>query len=159
MTIKAVLYDSALGVPIHSEKYLQEVGGEAMILAVTDVPKSYGFFKTTTFTAQATTELVTPRGNQSILLTDLIVTFEKKNLGTVRINFHDGTNTETIFYATLTDAPVNVAINFTGRWQGWKTAHIDVITGGADSIGSVAIGYVRCPENASMDYTAWVAAR
>jgi len=159
MTLKAVIYDSSLGEPIHTEPYFQEVGGESRILSTTDIPMSYGFFKTTAFTVQGTTEIITPRGNQSILLTDMIVTFEKKNLGTVRINFHDGTNTETIFYSTLTDAPVNIAINFTGRWQGWRPAHIDVIIGGADSVGSVAVGYVRCPELASLDYTAWIAAR
>jgi hypothetical protein len=154
--IKTTLIDASTGTALHTEGYYQEgAEEEARLLIITDIPKYYGVFKTTSYTAQGTTQQVTPKGSGSILLTDIIVTFEKKNLGVVTINFHDDTNTVPIIKATLTDAPCNLSMNFNGRWQGWASAHIDVVISGADSIGTVSIGYVLVPPNDSLSYSAW----
>ena len=156
--IKAVLTHSATGKELHSEEYYQE-GEEGRVLLVQTIPKHYGFFKTYAYTVQATVEQVSAKGDGSIELTDMIVTFEKKNLGVVTINFHDGTNTAQLFRAPLTDSNVNLSCNFVGRWKGWAAAHIDVIISGADAIGTVAIGYLRHNEANSLPYAEWNAIR
>ena len=156
--IKAVLTDKGSGISLHSEEYYMEEG-VGRVLLVTNIQKQYGFFKTAAYTVQGTVEQVTPRGGESIELTDIIVTFEKKNLGVVTVNFHDGTNTAPILQSTLTDGPVNMSCNFIGRWQGWSDAHIDVIIGGADSKGTVAIGYVKHPKVDSVLYSEWTSRR
>ena len=156
--LRVALTDLKTGEALHSEEYNQE-GYSARVLLTENIPAHYGKFKTAAFTVQGTTELITPKGTNSIQLTDLIITFEKKNTSVVSINFHDGTNTAPILKATLTDGPLNLAQSFNGRWQGWQTAHIDVVIATADAIGSVAIGYVIHPADASLIYSQWAAAR
>lgn len=156
--IKAVLTDKASGIPLHSEDYYME-GEEGRVLLVTTIQKQYGFFKTTAYTVQGTVEQVTPKGGESIEITDLIINFEKKNTAVVTINFHDGTNTAPLVKATLTDAPINMASNFVGKWQGWSDAHIDVVISAADAIGTVAIGYVKHPKKDSVSYSEWTSRR
>ena len=156
--IKAVLTDKGSGISLHSEEYYMEEG-VGRVLLVTTIPKEYGFFKTAAYTVQGTVEQVTPKGGESIEITDLIINFEKKNTAVVTINFHDGTNTAPLIKATLTDAPINMASNFVGRWQGWADAHIDVVISGADSIGTVAIGYVKHPKADSVSYSEWASRR
>ena len=154
MAGRVVLIDGATGKALHNETYTHENTPEPMLL-VTGRRDFYGIFKTIAYTAQGTTQQVTPKGAGSIELTDLIVTFEKKALAFVTINFHDTTNTAPIFKAALTDAPVNIAIPFAGRWQGWSEAHIDVIVSGADAIGNVSIGFMHSPASESLSYNAW----
>jgi hypothetical protein len=156
--IKAVLTHSASGKELHSEEYYQE-GEEGRVLLIQTIPKQYGFFKTGAYTVQGTFEQITPKGDGSLELTDMIVTFEKKNLGVVTINFHDGTNTAQLLRTPLTDSSLNLSMNFVGRWKGWAAAHIDVIISGADSIGTVAIGYIRHNEANSLPYAEWNALR
>lgn len=156
--LKVVLTDEKSGMSLHSEEYQQE-DFKARVLLTETLAGHYGVFKTATFTVAGTTELITPKGIKSIQITDLIVTFEKKNAATVSINFHDGTNTAPLFKATLTDAPVNLSSNFRGRIRGWNTAHIDVVIAGADAIGTVAVGYVIHPAATGLTYAEWQAKR
>jgi hypothetical protein len=88
-----------------------------------------------------------------------MITFEKKGSAVVTMNFHDGTNTITIFKGTVTDAPINFSSNFKGLWQGWQGAHIDVVISGADAIGNISIGYVLHPVKGSLTYSEWSALR
>lgn len=158
MPIEAVLIHSASGKALHSEEYYME-GEEGRVLLIQTIPKEYGFFKTYAYTVQGTFEQVTPRGSGSLELTDMIVTFEKKQAGIVTINFHDGTNTAQLLKSTLTDSNLNLSMNFVGRWKGWASAHIDVIISGADSIGTVAIGYMHHNEKHSLGYSDWLSRR
>lgn len=154
MPAKLVLIDSGSGKALHIEDYFI-YGEHGKILPITTPQKTHGVFKTATYTVQGTTEQITPKGGGSLELTDLIVTFEKKNLSVVTINFHDGTNTAPIIKSTLTDSPVNLAISFNGRWQGWKNAHVDVIISGADAIGAIAIGFLHHDELDTLSYEDW----
>jgi hypothetical protein len=154
MPVKAILTDSGTGKALHSEDYYVE-GSEGRVLLITTIPENYGMFKSAAFTVQGTTQMITPTGNGSVQITDLLVTFEKKGSAVVTLNFHDGTNTVTIFKGTVTDAPMNFSSNFKGRWQGWQGAHIDVVTSGADVIGNVAIGYILYPTIGSLPYSEW----
>ena len=154
MAVKAILIDSGTGIELHNEGYYQE-GEEGRVLLIQTIPKEYGYFKTYAYMVQGTFEQVSPKGSGSLELTDMIVTFEKKNTAIVTINFHDGTNTAQLFQAPLTDSNVNMSCNFVGRWKGWASAHIDVIISGADAIGTVSIGYMRHNEKHSLAYSDW----
>lgn len=113
-----------------------------------------GNFKSTILAAADTYELVDISGDDAIVLTDLIVSAEKKQAGTINVQFNDGSNTEGIVLATVTDAPFNIAIPFVGHWQGWKSAYLEVITS-HDIAGCVAVGYFRLPEDKALSYSAW----
>jgi hypothetical protein len=158
MSVKCVLIDEKTGQFLHTEDY-ELYGEDKKTLIVTTPSKAHGYFKTAAYTVQGTFEQISIPDAGSIELTDLIVTFEKKNTAVVTINFHDGTNTAPITKITLTDGPCNLVTNFGGRWRGWKNAHIDVIIATADAIGTVAIGYMRYTSKTSLAYDAWNAAR
>lgn len=156
--LKVALTDEKTGASFHTEEYQME-GFKNRVLLTETIAGHYGVFKTSLFTVAGTTELITPKDQKSIQITDLIVTFEKKNTATVTINFHDGTNIAPLFKATLTDAPVNMSSNFRGKIRGWNTAHVDVIIAGADAVGTVAVGYIIHQPETGMTYAEWAAKR
>ncbi len=146
------------GNELHSEDY-QIYGKDIQILSTLTPQKAHGRFKTTGFTAQATAIMAQPEAGGSIELTDMIATFEKKNLGVVTIRFYDGTNEALIAKATLTDGPFNGVAPFVGRWRGWKDAYVDAVLSGADAIGMVAIGYVKHQKLGTQSYEEWTGDR
>ena len=158
MPVKSILIDSATGQALHSEDYIHETQ-QGKILTVQTPEKAHGYFKTGTFTVTGTTDLVAPNAGATIELTDLIISFEKKNTGVVTIQFYDGTYTETVLKCTLTDAPVNLAIAFEGRWKAWADASLQVVISGANSIGAVAVGYLKYTNYKAESYSEWNAKR
>lgn len=142
------------GEPLHTEEYTL-YGKELKILSTLTPQKAHGRFKTVAFTVQATAVMATPESGGSIELTDMIVTFEKKNLGVIALRFYDGTNEAPIAKATLTDSAFNGVIPFVGRWRGWKDAYVDAVLSGADAIGCVAIGYVKHKALGTQTYEEW----
>jgi hypothetical protein len=142
------------GTDLHTEEY-QIYGRENRILASITPQKSHGRFKTASFTVQATTILAQPESGGSVELTDLIITFEKKNTSLVTVRFYDGTNEAVIAKVTLTDAPVEIAIPFNGRWRGWANAYVDATVSVADAIGCVALGYVKHQKLGTQSYEEW----
>lgn len=141
---------------IHDVEY---DGVKHSILAVSSPQKEHGLFFSTTLGAVATTILATPTGEGYIELTDLIITTEKKTAAIVTIQFNDGTNQEIILTAYCADAPVNLAIGFSGGWSGWQGAYVEVDVAGAAALGSVAIGYLKHVETFAPTYTEWVERR
>ena len=129
------------------------------VLCVEQAARAAAVFNTLVFTAQDTYILADSKGDSSIELTDLIVSAEKKNLGTLIVRFNDGTQTETIANILVTEVGVNLAIAFRGKWQGWRSAQVELVIGGADFGGSVAIGYTRHNKANSLAYSDWNARR
>jgi hypothetical protein len=117
-----------------------------------------GTFDSTLLALAGTSTIVEAFGNQGIVLTDLVISAEKKNTATVTVFFDDGTNTESIMLVTLTDAPVNMAVPFVGHWAAWQGASLKV-TLSLDAVGCVAVGYFRTPEDETIPYDAWIAQR
>ena len=158
MAVKLIIVDGKSRLPIHSEDYRLE--GEALkVLAVITPEKAHGVFKSTSFTVTGTTKIAEPKPGGALQLTDLIVSFEKKNAGVVLIQYNDGTRAAPILTSTLTDAPVNLAIAFQGNFKGWKDAWVEVVISGANSIGSVALGYLKHLEGDALPWSEWDAAR
>jgi len=146
------------GNDLHTEEYTL-YGKELHALALLTPQKAHGRFKTVGFTVQATAIMAQPESGGSIELTDMIATFEKKNLGVVTIRFYDGTNEALIAKATLTDGPFNGVASFVGRWRGWANAYVDATVSGADTIGMVAIGYVKHQKLGTQSYEEWTGDR
>lgn len=131
-------------------------GMYAPLLGITTEARTYGQFKTASVTAiTAGTTIVTPPKNESIVLTDLIVSAEKKNLGIDTLRFYDGTNTVNITVTSVADSPVNIAIAFAGHWHGWKDAYLQVVQAGANHYLSVAVGYYFMPAELTEPYARW----
>lgn len=111
-----------------------------------------GRFKSSTRSSAGTTTVTSPDQGGSIILTDLIISTDKVNGATITVQFTDGTNTVSIFDGVATDAPINLALSFGGRWQGWRDARIDMVTAGALN-ATVAIGYYKYKD--SLVYAEW----
>ena len=130
------------------------------VLCVQAPGKEFGVFRSQKFTLITTsTKIAQPAGDGSIELTDLVVSFEKKTNAEVTIQFNDGTNTELIWFGDMQDAPISFAVGFTGNWQGWQAAYVEVIIAGANLDGSVGIGYIKRLKRDSLKYSVWNARR
>lgn len=153
--LRVVLSDPTEKRAIHFEDTLQEtrrLTGEEVFLVTTDVETAHGVFQNVTTSGAGTTTVITPNDAGSLLLTDLILSTDKVNSGTVTLQMTDDTNTITLFQAIVTDAPAVLSMPINGRIQGWKDARIDlVIVNNVDV--SVTLGYVKMPSG--LPFTEW----
>ena len=132
-------------------------GIHAPLLGVATQARAFGQFKTASVTAVAPagTTIVTPLKNESIVLTDLIITAEKKSGGIDTLKFYDGTNTVNILVGSVDDSPLNLAIAFAGHWHGWKDAYLQLVQSGANHYANVAVGYYFMPKELTETYARW----
>jgi len=101
------------------------------------------------------TAIATPISGGSIEITDLIISTDKTQAGTVTLIFDDGTNIETLINGLLTDAPLQLALNVAGRMKGWRNAVLYYTVAGGNSTGAITIGYVRNTKSESQSYNVW----
>jgi len=154
MPVKVNLQSSASGQLLHDEEYDYEIDG-GRVLAVVNPQKTYGVFKSVSFTVRATQIIADPGAVGSIELTDMIITFEKKANSVILVQFNDGTRTAPITRITLTDAPAALSINFNGKFRGWKSAWVEAVESGADAVGTIALGYIKLMEYGTLEYADW----
>lgn len=119
---------------------------------------THGTFSTAYREAAGTTVLVAQRGNEGIRLSDIILCTDKVNGATVSLQIHDGTNTETLFTAHVTDAPCNLALSLGGRWYTWQGCHLDFVTVGTVK-ATISVGWHRTGALYTPAYAAWLALR
>ena len=96
-----------------------------------------------------------------MVITDIVISGEKHQgagQGVITILFTDGTNTINIIVADNTDAPINLAIPFAGRWRGWLDARIDFTTSQANDV-TVSIGYYFLSGEGVLSFADWDALR
>ena len=117
-------------------------GGTFVLPVFSRIAENHGNFKTVTTTVAGTFTITNPNIDGAIILTDILLSAEKKASGAVEIRFTDDINTETIFKPIVTDGPTAVGIPLNGRWRGWKNARLDVVVT-ADVDTSVAVGYYK----------------
>ena len=149
MAVESVLTDAATGRAIAT---VQPTGrledlkltGKEVALVVVPVGGTFGTFKSASRTTAGTTTVTDPAPGGSIIITDLLISTDKTNATSVTVQFTDGTDTVVVFEADSSNAPVNVGTSFSGRWQGWEDARIDMVTVGAVT-ATVAVGYVKIP--------------
>jgi len=122
-------------------------------LAVITDAMVYGVFKSISMSQGGTTTMCSPTGDGSVVLTDLMLTGDKK-AGSLTLQFNDGTNTEIIGVFPLTDAPLAFSISFNGRWQGWKSAWLEAISSAVGNI-TASVGYYKVGREQSLNYNDW----
>jgi len=149
MPVNAILVD-VNGVPLHTA--LQ--GGE-IHLVTEDHSRVDTQFKAATFTDASTVTIVTAPSGGALVLTDLIMSAEKLNGGSVTVQFDDGTNTVIVAKAIVTDAPVMLAIAFAGRWRGWQDADLQVVAVGSNIDGDVSVGYYKVKGEGVLPFNEW----
>ena len=122
----------------------------------TTLAQQFGVFKNVSRSGAGTTEITTPDANGAIVLTDLIITASKTVTSDVTIHFDDGTNQEVIALSDSIGGVVNLAIGFTGLWQGWRDADLDLVTTG-NVVVNVTVGYYKIPNG--LEFAEWDALR
>lgn len=128
------------------------------ILITQTLPTFEGVFKAATRSSGGTSIVAEPLPRSSILLTDMILTADRVAASTVIVRFTDDTNAINIITANCNDAPINLALTFGGRWQGWKNAKIELVTIG-NVTTTVALGYMKIEEKYTLAYDEWNAER
>lgn len=145
-----ILLSNEDGTPAHFEDYdVEGEGREAIALVVTTVPQTHGLFKSVTRATAGTSIITAPTLGGAIVLTDLIVSTDKRPLSNVTISLTDDTETIDIMTLDSTNAPVNTSIAFTGRIAGWKNARLEVVTV-SDVTATVTCGYFKEQEGLSL---------
>lgn len=135
MSVWTTLQDLA-GHALHTERI-----GRHVHLVTEDHSRVATQFKTADHTTAATTAVAKPPAGTALVLTDLIISGERINAGTIILHFTDDVDNVVLFTIHVTDAPVNLAMPFAGRWRGWKDARLDFITNTANQAASISIGY------------------
>lgn len=156
--IEVVLIDVSTGIALKTQNF----PGVGDMLVVANPLRINGVFKTTKFTVAGGADsftVATPAGDGSITLSDLVVSFEKKAGAEVTLQFNDGTNSELVWFGDMQDAPISFGISFAGRWQGWRSAYLEIVVAGVGLDGSLGVGYVKLNKANSLTYSEWGARR
>ncbi len=126
-------------------------------LAVLNYRQVHGQWKSVTWTnAQVTaTAIAAPEAGGSIEITDILFTALKTSSGTVTLTVTDGSNTETVVTFLLTNEAVRMTHSVQGRMQGWRDASVKYTVAGANSTGSITLGYVKHDVASTEDYSVW----
>jgi len=143
------------GNPVNFEPY--KLADETKYaISTSTTPQIFGAFKTSSTSVAGTTTVASAPSGGSLVLTDLILSAEKKNGASVTLRITDGTNTETVVSANLTDSAVFFAHSFVGKWEGWQNARLEVVVVG-NAVVSVAVGYYKIQTGKA--YSEWNALR
>jgi len=123
------------------------------ILGVSTYQREKSLWQSVSWTdAVAETVLVSPDGDGSIEICDILVTAEKKQGGSIKIHFDDGTNEKDVIKSTVNDGTLNVAANFQGKAQGWQGAVLYYTIVGTYT-GSILITFVKHNKAQSKTYS------
>lgn len=145
--ISVRLVDSKTGLSLHTEKPyngFERIVDDKLMLSFTDPYRSHGTFKTEQIITPTTTTIVSPEGNGSIIITDIVVSAKKVNNTTLTLEFNDGANSAVILSPDTINEPVSFSWAPQGRIQGWQGADIQVVTGGAGTpAATVMVGYIK----------------
>jgi hypothetical protein len=130
--LKAVLVDQSDGQTMFSE----EASNGECVLAVERYERIYGMFYSVSRT---------------------IMSQDKAN-STITIRFYDGTNAQVLAAFNTVDAPLSIAMPFTGKIKGWQNAWVEMVTS-ANSNAYVTVGFYHSNSTHTLPYTEWLAER
>jgi len=156
MSVKSTLSDSSGNLVSVSESMPSNNGGVERYLLTSNITETHATFKAIDGSVAATTIVTTPVSGAYLGITNILLSAEKKNTGSISITLTDDTNSILLFKALLTDnsAFINMPIN--GMWTGWTGARLEVTTV-ADFDYSVTVGYTKL--DGGLPYTDWDARR
>lgn len=138
------------GVLLHTEQV-----GPHTHLVVEDHSRVATQFKSAAHSGAVTTAVITPRPGGAIIITDIVLSGEKRTNATISVNFTDGADTIIIIAPVVNDAPVNLHIPFSGRFRGWQDARIDFITDTANQVANITIGYYHLQGEGVFSFADW----
>jgi len=126
-------------------------------LSVLTYKQKHGQWKSITWTNEqvAATAIATPVSGGSIELTDLFFSALKATGSTVTLTLTDGTNTETLITVLLTNEAARLTHSVSGRMKGWRDAVLKYAVTGANSSGSITVGYIKNTKPESQPYDVW----
>jgi len=155
MSVDAVLIDSST-----REKLAVVTGfSSEKCLLIETFPHVNGRFASVTNSGVQTQIAAAPLGNDAIVLTDMIVSTNKTNNSTTVVQFTDGANTVVIARFDSSNAPVTLAIPFSGNWQGWQSARLELVTDTNGQDATLAAGYFKIPKSKALAFAEWDALR
>ena len=129
MPIRSTLTDhrsqEALATNLHYDQR-DRFSDDDRMLVVTDPSSAYSTFRAVSGTGAGVVSVVAPPPGGSLIVSDLLISGDRRTNGSVTLRFTDGTNTINIFKAITTDAPVAISIPFEGRVQGWRNARLEI---------------------------------
>jgi len=110
-------------------------------------------------TTAGTTTIITVDDDESILITDMVFTSDKKNACTVVVCFSDGNNTFNPIDINVTDSAPAISFSPQGYFKGWLGADVQLITAGGAFTASVSVWYIRMSKAKSLTYNQWIESR
>ena len=117
-------------------------------------------WKTGTNDAIETITIVKVKPDQAIMITDIIITSNKKvQDATIIPVFGDGTNSIDLFTIEAGLAAVEFSHSFAGGIRGWKDADFKITTNKAAINVETFVGYVHLSKAAAKTYSVWNAER
>ncbi len=138
-------------------KSFERLPADERMLVTSDPYRVHGQFQTATVTTQTTTTLITPEGNGSILITDIVIGSKKAANSVLILQFDDGTNQAVLISPDTINQPVNFSWSPAGRIQGWRSARLDIVTSGGNPDATITVGYVKLTEG--LIFAEWDALR
>lgn len=107
-----------------------------------------------------TVDVVIPLPDESIFITDIIVSSSKKvAASTIVIQLSDGVNTEICMEFEAATAPIQFSHAFSGGMLGWKDAILQVVTDKAAMNVTTLVSYIKVSDVFTKTYTEWDAER
>ncbi len=156
MALRLILVDEA---NLGALDVQRGINGSPTLIAES-LAKLEAHWKVSTITSATTTTVVEAKSNESIMLTDLIITSTKKVASSnITFQFYDGTNTEIMGKMEAATAPVNFSHAFSGGLKGWKDADFQIVTDQDAMEVTVMVGYVHISEALTLEYDKWNAER
>jgi len=129
---------------------------DRQVLVTTSGPQRHGVWKVTNRTTAGTTIITEPESGGAIVVTDIIVSADRKPSSSTQLQFTDGTNTEIMALFDSSDRAVSVAIAIVGLLRGWKNARFELTT--VDTVNAtVSLGYMKVPDG--LEFAEWDALR
>ena len=107
----------------------------------------------------ATTKIATPHPGTALIITDIVISAEKRANASVLVQFTDGVETAVIFDGIVTDGPINLHMGFAGRVRGWKDAYLEFTTDTISQLATVFAAWYFLAPDESLSFAEWEAER
>ena len=138
MGLGTYLKDRRTGKDLHTA--LSRLGHVALVIETS--ASIHSTFQSHTGTTASTTTLIAVSGQESIVVTDILVSAERKAASMFTLQFTDGAETEILFKPDNVNENVNLGLALAGGWQAWKGADFQIVTTGAFNF-TVTIGFYK----------------
>lgn len=149
MGLRVFLADRRTGHDLHVAT--TALGHRTIVVAT--AAEIHNLFKARSETTAGIYELVEAKPNESVVITDILVSAKKFATGTLTLSFKDAAaNEEVIFEPDVSQAVINLNIQLAGGWQGWMGGSLQVVSVNNFDF-TITVGYYRVP--GGLSYADW----